>query len=84
MRRDHMVSLFFLPHPPGPQGDIIYIYGVGGVWVQLLGGQRACAYVILVLHESIWNALAITLVLLAFEDTSSLGSPPYQVVSPPV
>ena len=51
-----------------------------GVWVQLLGDQVARARVILVLRECIWNAPAFLLVLPAFEDTGSLGSPPRQVV----
>ena len=59
----------------------IYIkYGVGGVWAQLLGGQGARAYVILVLRECIWNAPAVSAVLLAFDNTGSLGSPPRQTV----
>ena len=57
--------------------------GVGGVWVQLLGGQGACARVILVLRESIWNAPALSLVIPALDDTVSLGPPPRQVVYPP-
>ena len=57
------------------------VYGVGGVWVQLLGVQGAC--IILVLRECIWNAAAVSLVLPAFDDTGSLSSP-YQVVYPPV
>ena len=54
-----------------------------GVWVQLLEGQGASARVILVLRECIWNAPAVSLVLLAFYDTGSLGSPPRQVVCSP-
>ena len=46
---------------------------VGGVWVQLLGGQGACACVILVFRECIWNAPSLSLVLPAFVDTDSLG-----------
>ena len=55
---------------------------VGEVWVQLLEGQGTRAHVIPVLHECIWNALAVSLVLLTFNDTGSLGSPPRQVVFP--
>ena len=62
----------------------IYIYGVAGVWVHLMGGQGAYARVILVLHECIWNAPAVSLVLPAFDHTGSLGSLPRQVVYPPV
>ena len=59
----------------------IYILG-GGVWVQLLGGQGACTCVILVLCECIWNVPAVSLVLPAFDNTGSLGSPPSDVLSP--
>ena len=44
---------------------------VGGIWVHLLGDQEACARVILVLREYTWNAPAVSLVLLAFDDTRS-------------
>ena len=57
-------------------------YGVGGVWVQLLGGQGARTRVILVLRECIWNAPAVSLVLPAFDDTGSLGFPPRHVIYP--
>ena len=56
---------------------------VGGVWVQLLGGQRAHTHVILVLCECIWNMPVISLVFPAFDNTSSLGSPPHKVVYTP-
>ena len=56
---------------------------VGGVWVQLLGDQRALARVIPVLGECIWNAPAISLVLPAFDGTGSLGSLPPQLVYTP-
>ena len=49
----------------------------------MLGGEGDCARVILVLREFIWNAPAVSLVLPAFEDTDSLGSPPRRVVYPP-
>ena len=39
--------------------------------------------VILVLPECIWNVPAVKLILSTFEDTSSLGPPPHQVVYPP-
>ena len=65
--------------------DYIYLsVKGGGIWVQLLGGQGAHTHFILVLCECIWNALKILLVLPAFDDTGSLGSPPHQVASPPV
>ena len=54
-----------------------------GVWVQLLGGQGARDRVILVLRDCIWNEPGVPLVLPAFDDASSLGSPPHQVVYPP-
>ena len=61
----------------------INIYGVGGVWVQLLGGQKARSRVILVLCECIRNTAAVSLVLPAIDDSGSLGSPPRQGVYPP-
>ena len=61
----------------------IYISGVGGVWVQMLGDLGARVRVILVLRECTWIAPAVSLVLPAFDDTGSLGSPPRQVVYPP-
>ena len=59
--------------------------GVGGAWVQLLGGggQGARALFILGLCECIWDAPAVLLVLPAFDDIGALGSPPRQVVYPP-
>ena len=60
----------------------IYIWGEG-VWVKLLEGQGTRARVILVLRECILNAPVVLLVLPAFDDTDSLGSPPRQVVYPP-
>ena len=57
---------------------------MGGVWVQLLEGQGFRALVILVLRECIWNAPAVSLILPAFDDTGSMGSPPHQVIYPPV
>ena len=61
----------------------MYIYGVGGVWVQSLECRGTRAPVILVLREFIWNATEVSLVLLNLEYTGSLGSPPPQVVHPP-
>ena len=54
-----------------------------GVGVQLLEGQGTRARVIIVLRERIWNAHAVSLVLPAFGDIGSLGSPPRQVLYPP-
>ena len=62
--------------------EYIYIYGVGGVWVQFLDGQGARARVILVLRQCIWNTGVVSLVLPAFHDIGSLGSPPSRVVYP--
>ena len=45
--------------------------GGGGVWAQLLGGQGACARVILFFCECIWNAVAVSLVTPAFDGTVS-------------
>ena len=55
---------------------------MGGVWVQLLGGQGASPRFILVLREYIWNGPAVSLALPSFDGTGSLGSPPRQVVYP--
>ena len=57
--------------------------GWGGVWVQLLEGQGACARVILVLHERTWNEPMVLLVLPAFGSSGSLVSSLCQVVYPP-
>ena len=50
------------------------------VLVQLLGSEGARARVISVLCECIWNAPAVVLLLPAFDDSGSLGSPPRRVV----
>ena len=50
--------------------------------MQFLECQGACARVILVLRECIWNVPAVSLDLPTFDDTSSLGSPPREVVYP--
>ena len=47
----------------------------GGSLGSIVGGSGARARVILVLRECIWNAPAMSLVLPAFDDTGSLGSP---------
>ena len=52
-------------------------------WVQLLEGQGTRACVIFVLHEHNLNAPTPLLILPVFDDTSSLGSPPHQVICPP-
>ena len=54
----------------------IYIYGVWGVWVHLLGFQGFHVRVILVLRACILNALVFHLVLPTFDVTGSLGFPP--------
>ena len=51
--------------------------------IVMTAGCGQWARVILVLRECIWNARAVSLVLAAFGDTGSVGSPPRQVVSPP-
>ena len=56
------------------------MHGVKGIWVQLLRGQGARARVVLVLREGIWNVPVVSLVLPAFDDTSSPGYPPLGVV----
>ena len=56
----------------------------GGSLGSIVGGQGPRARVILVLRECIRNTPVVLLVFPAFADTSSLGSPPRQVVSPPV
>ena len=59
--------------------------GVNGIIARvvlvLLGGQGACARVVLILRECIWNMPAVCIVL---PDTGSLGSLPRQLVYPPV
>ena len=57
--------------------------GVGGVWVQLLGGQEGCTCVILVLRECIWNVTGVLFVIPASDDTGCLGFPPHRMVYPP-
>ena len=47
----------------------------------MLEGQGACARVLL-LRECIWNAPVVSLVLPAFDDNGSLGSPPSRKVYP--
>ena len=51
----------------------IYIWG-GESLVSIVGGSGGRARVLLVLRECIWNALEVSLVLPAFDDTGSLGS----------
>ena len=46
----------------------------------MLWGQGARDRVVLVLRECIWNASVVSLALLAFDGTDSLGIPPRQVV----
>ena len=60
----------------------IYIYIGWGSLGSIVGGQAARTRVILILRECVWNAPAVLLVLPAFDDTGSLGSPPHQVVYP--
>ena len=48
----------------------------------MIGSQGACARVILVFRECIWNMPAVSLILPVFDVTGSLGSPPRQEVYP--
>ena len=48
----------------------------------MLGDQGTHAHVIIGLHECVWNAPPVSLVHPAFDDTSSLGSPPRRVIPP--
>ena len=52
----------------------VCIYGVMGVWVQLLGHQGDRPRVFLVVRGCIWSAPAVSLVLLAFDRISSASS----------
>ena len=60
------------------------IYMGWGSLGSIVDVSRACARVILVLCECIWNAPAVSLVHPAFDDIGSLGSPSRQEVYPPV
>ena len=64
----------------GGSDCLINKYMVGVVWVQFFGGWGAHACIIFVLHEFIWNAPTVSLVLPAIDDTGSLGSLPQQMV----
>ena len=50
-----------------------------GSWVKLSGRRGDHVHVILVVHECIWDALVVTLGLLVFDDTDSLGYPTLRV-----
>ena len=67
-----------------PASLIIIIYYWGGGNLGSVVGGRARALVILVLRECIWNAIAVSLVLPAFDGTGSLDYPPRWVVYPRV
>ena len=67
------IGRLILKHPRPQEGAYIYIYGVAGVWVKLLGAQGARARVIFILRECIWNAATVSLFLPAFDNTGSLG-----------
>ena len=49
----------------------------------IVGGQGSRARVSLVLRQCIWNVTGVSLVLLAFDDSGSLGFPLRQVIYPP-
>ena len=52
----------------------------GGASVQLFGVREAHVRVILLVHEGIWNAHALSLVFPSFDDTGSPGYPPRWMV----
>ena len=56
------------------------IYMGEGSLDSFVGGQEVSNCVILVLRECIWNVPVVWLVLPVFDDTSSQGLPPNQVV----
>ena len=62
-------------------GNLGSVFGGWGVWVQCLRGGIVLG--LIVLSKCIWNGPVVSLVLTAFDGTSSLGSPPHQVVYPP-
>ena len=57
--------------------------GVEGVWVNWLEVRGDRCRVILVVRETVWNALVILLVLQTFDDTGSLDYPPGRVIYRP-
>ena len=76
-----------LPNPPVPgwnNNKYIYIWGEGSLGSIVGWGQGACARVILLLPECIWNTPVVSLVFPAFDNTGSLGPPPRKVVYPPI
>ena len=57
--------------------------GLGRVWVPFFGRVRGPALILFLFYVNIsWNAPAISLVLPAFDDIGSLGSPSRQVFYP--
>ena len=62
------------------QGMTAQLHGETGSGLKFWRVRGGRARFILVLRECIWNAPAILLVLLTFDDTGSLGSLPHQVV----
>ena len=62
---DHLVSSYYLYGSCGdPHSD--------KSWVQLLGSQGVWTYIILVLHEGIWNGPMVSIFLPAFDVTGSM------------
>ena len=82
--RGFLSLLFSLPPSDIVHLSDIYIYGVKGVWFQLLRGQGARALVTLVLYGCVWNVPVVSLSLPTFDDTGCLGSPLRQVIYPPI
>ena len=62
---------------------LLYINKWGGGLGSVVGGSGGPFLCHLVLRECIWNAPAVLLVLQAFDDAGSLGSPPRQMVYSP-
>ena len=57
--------------------------GLGESGFNCWGVRGSALILFLFLSVCIWNAPVVLLVLQAFDNTSSLGSPPCQVVYPP-
>ena len=57
---------------------------MGGIWVQLLGGQVVEVRVVVFSRGCVWSAPVVSLILPVFDDTGSLGSPPRRVDYLPV
>ena len=73
----------FHPQASYSCGTKINKYMGWGSLGSIVKGSGKHPRVILVLPECIWNMSTVSLVLPAFDNTHSLGSPPHQVVYPP-